>query len=452
VSESISVHVRTTFRASFGPATGSDRIESIDVLRGVALLGILLMNIIDFGLPAAAYLNPVVDNATSGANLWAYIVNWFAFEGSMRAIFSMLFGASVVLLTSRGEETDPSIAVADVYFRRTLLLIVFGLIDAYLLLWYGDILYSYGVCGLMLFVFRRASARTLLLLALIPFCVMQIKVWNGSSYYHAVAPVAAEARLLVEQGVELTEAQQQALDSYDSFSAMWAANPEAEAEEIAVRRSGYLDNVKQLAPNNAAWQSSLFYDFFFWDIMMMMFLGMALFKLQIFSASRSYGFYFGLLVIGYGVGFSANGYEIANTIDSNFDPIWMVPFLMPTYDLGRGGTALGHIALVMLICKAGLFTWVTHALAAVGRMALTNYLSHSLICMIVFTGVGFGLFGSLERYQLYYVVGAIWAFQLIASPLWLKYFRFGPVEWVWRSLTYGQAQRMRITAGAAEPA
>jgi uncharacterized protein len=97
----------------------------------------------------------------------------------------------------------------------------------------------------------------------------------------------------------------------------------------------------------------------------------------------------------------------------------------------------------MLFCKSGILSWLRVSLAAVGRMALTNYLAHSIICALIFTGVGFGLVGELQRYQLYYVMAGIWLVQLIVSPLWLRHYRFGPAEWLWRSLTYGARQPMR---------
>jgi uncharacterized protein len=120
-----------------------------------------------------------------------------------------------------------------------------------------------------------------------------------------------------------------------------------------------------------------------------------------------------------------------------------------TYYWGRLFTAMGHVALILIFCKLPIITWFKKSIAAVGKMALTNYLMHSVICMIIFTGVGFGLFGQLERHQLYYVVFSIWIFQLIVSPIWLTYFRFGPAEWLWRSLTYLKKQPMRKRAISA---
>ena len=127
----------------------------------------------------------------------------------------------------------------------------------------------------------------------------------------------------------------------------------------------------------------------------------------------------GTLLIGFDVAGAARGASVPRGALS-----------LLTYQLGRAGTAAGHIGLIMMICKSGLFGFITRPLAAVGRMALTNYLAHSVICMFLFTGVGLAWFAELERYELYYVVGGIWLFQLIVSPIWLRYFRFGPMEWV----------------------
>jgi uncharacterized protein len=104
---------------------------------------------------------------------------------------------------------------------------------------------------------------------------------------------------------------------------------------------------------------------------------------------------------------------------------------------------LGYIGLLGLVCKLGLLSSLTSRLAAVGRMALTNYLMHSFICAILFTGLGFGFLGAFTRFELYGIVIAIWLFQLGLSPIWLKYFRFGPIEWLWRALTYGTLPAMR---------
>ncbi len=172
-----------------------------------------------------------------------------------------------------------------------------------------------------------------------------------------------------------------------------------------------------------------------------MLLGMALFKSGVLTAERSNRFYGTMLAVGYVVGFAVNYREGHIIVDGAFE-VLAFDHAALTYDIGRVAMAMGHIGVVMLFCKSGALGFLRTAIGAVGRMALTNYIMHTVICIFVFYGFGFGMYGSLERHELYYVVVAIWLFQLIVSPLWLARFRFGPLEWVWRSLTYWKRQPM----------
>jgi len=430
------------------PVATPDRIESLDVIRGVAVLGILLMNIIAFAMPAATYYNPGVMGLDHPANLWSYIINWLFFEGSLRTIFSMLFGAGVVLMTSRAEERGAGVVTADLYFRRNLLLMLFGLIDAYLFLWYSDILYVYGLAGLFLFVFRRLTPRTLFVIAMVMVLLLAARNFVASVQITDVIEQATAAQQLGERA---TPEQVEALAYYEALNAEYAPTAEAAAAEVAIRRSGYLEQLNFIIPVNIAFQSEFTYTYALWDVLTMMLLGMALMKYGVFSAARSWRFYMLSVVCGYGIGVPINWYEIRMAMDTGFSLEWVgLPYIQ-TYQLGRLATAAGHIGLVMLWCKASGTGLMKNALAAVGRMALTNYLSHSLFGLILFTGVGLAWFGQLQRYELYFVVLAIWAFQLVTSPLWLRYFRFGPVEWLWRSLTYGSSQPLRRRTSDPSP-
>jgi len=131
-------------------------------------------------------------------------------------------------------------------------------------------------------------------------------------------------------------------------------------------------------------------------------------------------------------------------IRHNFDVVYLFAGGMAFNDAGSILVALGHVGALILVYQAGAAAWLTRRLAAVGRMALSNYLMHTIIRTTLFYGYGFGLFGRLDRVQLLGVVVAIWAIQLWLSPIWLKSFRFGPAEWLWRSLTYGKAQPMQV--------
>jgi uncharacterized protein len=154
------------------------------------------------------------------------------------------------------------------------------------------------------------------------------------------------------------------------------------------------------------------------------------------------GVYAGMIVVGYGIGLSVNFLEVRHLLANDFSVLSRMQADV-SYDLGRLAMTAGHIGVLMLFCNSGVLGWLQRRLAAVGQMALSSYVSHSIICAFVFYGFGLGLYGQLQRHELYYVVFAIWAFQLVISPIWLAHYRFGPLEWLWRSLTYATLQPMR---------
>jgi uncharacterized protein len=423
-----------------GPVQARDRIASIDTLRGVAVFGILILNILSFGLVGLAFANPIPDGALAGVNFWTYVGVDVLFEGTMRAIFAMLFGAGVILFTARGDSPAAATSVADLYYKRTILLILFGLFDAFLLLWTGDILYIYGIVGLFLFPLRNVRASRLLTTALVMFALSASTELYRFQYFTDLQTEAAEAQALLDDERELDDEQQEAIDAWQKQLESIRPKQEDLDEELAMRRSGYFEVLAGQASEVIEYQAVSVSSYLFWDALLTMMLGMALYKYRVFGAGRSYRFYTLMVLLGFSVGLPVNAWEVYRFVASNYD---IFTTIMPTYDLGRLGCAFGYIGLVMLFCKSGVLPWLGASLAAVGRMALTNYLAHSIICALIFSGVGFGLVGELQRYQLYYVVVGIWLFQLIVSPLWLRQYRFGPAEWLWRSLTYGTRQPMR---------
>lgn len=430
------------------PVADRERISAMDVARGVALLGILLMNVLLFAFPLQAIENPTAAGNATRADLWAWAATYVLVDGKMRALFSMLFGAGVILLTSREERLGQG-AMADVYYRRILWLLAFGVAHAYLLLWPGDILYPYAVCGLLLYPLRKLSPRTLIVAGLLCFAVFAFKQGmrvNESRTAYAAAMVADS---VAATGAELTEEQVEAQKMWQRMQ----QNVKPEAEAIArtgeAMRSGYTAVFFHLKPTVQAFQSIVFYRSWIWDILGMMLIGMGLFKLGVLSAERSVRFYATMAAAGYGIGLPLGIYLAQARIADDFaltESLWLS---WMTGDVRRLSVALAHVAAIMLVCKSGMVPRLTSRLAAVGRMAFTNYVVHTLVCIFVFYGFGLGLFGKLERAELYWIVAGIWAFQLIASPIWLRHFRFGPLEWGWRSLAYGRRQPMRVAAPGA---
>ena len=423
------------------PTVNEARIDSLDSLRGLAVLGILLMNIIGFGLPMA-YEDPSVYGGSTGPDLGVWLATSLFFEGTMRGLFTLLFGAGVILFTSRVEATRPADA-ADLHVRRMLWLILFGFVNSHLLLWRGDILYEYGICGLVLYAFRRTAPQKLVVIAILLFVGLTVR---GAVDYHslttlqATAAAAQEAKL---NGRDLTTLQAEALDDWREELSHMKPSQEDLQEEIDAIRGSFATAFPVVTDDIFQWRTSFFYQYGFFEDLATMMLGMALFMtggLQGRWSSRQYAW---LLLGGYGVGVLVNALEAWAVLSSGFDPVVNTFNWLVSYELGRVPTTLGHIGLVMLIWKSGWFAGAMQRLAAVGRMAFTNYLMQSVIGLLLFTGVGLGLFGQLARHELYYVVAGIWLLQLLWSPWWLARYHYGPFEWLWRALTYRQRPAFR---------
>ena len=428
-----------TSPASLAPLQESERIQSLDVMRGIVLFGILLMNINMFGL-AGAYNDPTVAGGFTGWNLYTWIATNMFFEGTMRGLFSLLFGVGMFIFLDRLTKRGAGIKAADIFFRRLTWLLVFGLIHGYLLLWTGEILYDYALMGFLVYSFRNMAPKKLILAATV--LVLAGSVWNYSDYIKS-QKLAADVALIDSFKTENKELTKELKESQNAWEKMQEErSPEAIGEFNSSMQKGYFDVVAFLAPINSHYDQFMSYRYGLWDILSMMLIGIALFRWNILSAEKSFGFYAGMAAIGYLIGLSINYYELRTVLDGQFSPVAITKSNL-TYGFGRIFTCMGHIGLIMIFCKSNILIWLKTSLSAVGKMALTNYIMHSLICMVVFTGVGFGLFGKLQRYELLYVVFSIWIFQLILSPIWLRYFHYGPMEWLWRNLSYQKVHPIR---------
>jgi len=431
-----------------GPITPEERINSLDTLRGFALLGILPANVLVFGLYFAAGSDPTVAGGATGLNLASWALLRILIGGKMRCLFSMAFGASMILLTSRAEERSGATA-ADIYYRRNLWLLLFGLAHAFLLFW-GDILYPYALCALILFPFRKLPAKKLLIIGAL-FIAFQAG-WSAVDAFRLIERrnLAAAGDAAQKAGKKPLEEQVEAQKELEAQRKQRKPSFEELEKDAKKWRGNPLEVIGARAKALAIWHGLPYYDPVNCDVWSMMFIGMGLFKLGVFSAARSYRFYAWIAIIGYLVGIPLNSYTAWLAVKDNFDRVTFA-FTHVAYDIERLPVALADMALLMILCKAGALRWLTSRLAAIGQMALSNYILQSVVCTFVFTGYGFGLYGRLERYQLYYVVAGCWAMSLAASPVWLRHYRFGPLEWCWRSLTYWKRQPMRIRRPSGAP-
>jgi len=424
------------------PVLGTQRISSIDTLRGVAVLGILVMNIPWFALPSSSFFNPLTAGGFEGMDYLAWLISHLFFDWKMITIFSLLFGAGVVVFTQRAEERQGKSAA--LYYRRMGWMILFGLIHGYLI-WAGDILYTYGMCGLWVYLFRRRAPWLLITIGVVLLAIGLSSNIAGGFFFEQARDVAKEAEAVIAAGGTPTPQQSAMLETWRGLN----PGPEELAAEAAAFRGSWWDLTLHQAPWVFWFQTFMFLSLMVWRTGGLMLIGMALMKLGVFSAARSARAYAAMMIAGYLVGLPIVYAGAQDNIRHEFDLVHGFQFAMQFNYVGSLFVAAGHIGLVMLVCRLGLWRGATGALAAVGQMAFTNYLMHSLICSLIFNGYGLGWWNTLSRIETLGVVLGVWTLQLIVSPIWLRHFHFGPLEWLWRSLTYWQARPMRRAAAAA---
>jgi len=407
------------------PVSGAERIEALDVLRGFAVLGILAMNIQSFAMVSSAYLNPTTWDDLSGANFLVFAASRLFADLKFMGTFSLLFGAGIVLFSARAEAAGRP--AGPLHYRRMFWLWVIGLLHGYLL-WSGDILVAYATCGAVAFLLRRCRVRTLFTLAILLLCVPTL---TYGALGLAVPHLPPEAKT--------------------GMLAFWNPGAEEIAKELAAFRGSWLDQMALRPLQTFAMQVFVFWLYFGWRVGGLMLLGMALYKGGVVTAARSDRFYRTMAGFGFAIGLPLIAWGLWRDVATG----WTLAGSMYLGHLwnywGSLGVVAGYVGLVMLLVRRGAAPGLRRRLGAVGRMAFSNYLGQTVICTTVFYGHGLGLFGALERWHQAVFVLAVWALQLWVSPWWLARFRFGPLEWAWRSLTYARVQPMRRRAVVRAP-
>ncbi|MBY0565276.1 MAG: DUF418 domain-containing protein [Hyphomonadaceae bacterium] len=405
---------------SVTPVAESERIQSLDVMRGLAVLGILAVNAAYFAAPWQTGINPLAPPlAVTEATLWSWFVMHVFFELKFITLFSMLFGASIFMLG--GERSDKERGA--VLRRRLSWLLVFGLIHA-TLIWYGDILVSYALTGFLVLLARSWRPRTLLIVGVLLF-VLSIGLQSLFAVFLPFIPAGKLAEI---------EAQ------------IWSLTPEELQRVVAAYQGGVVSATQE---NFGTWLQFLMSALVGLVLRTagVMMIGMALFKMGFLSARSPSWVYLIMVALG-ALALALIGYQAWLNWLTGFDFAHMQGSgLFANLALSLFAS-LGYASLIALLVKGGA-SLVTAPLAAVGRMAFTNYIAQSLIMTTIFWGGrGFGLFGEVDRPTLWAIVLAVWAVQLIWSPLWLSRFSMGPLEWVWRRLSYGGP----VSMGKAKPA
>ncbi|MDF7774628.1 DUF418 domain-containing protein [Sphingomonas sp. AOB5] len=411
------------------------RLQSLDTVRGVAVMGILLLNIVAFGMPIAAYFNPRAYGGAEGIDLAVYLTNFVLFDGKMRGLFSFLFGASILLVIERAEAKGES--PARVHYMRMIWLLLFGLAHLWLV-WFGDILGHYALVGMIAFFCRRMRPSRLIVLGVL-LLVVQLLVM-------AMLPVGIHFLQIAAAGEGKDAAE--AAKNLAGFNRTFGIPTAAEiAKELAIYRGNYAGIVAERLRENplGPLAQTMFVGF---ETLAYMLFGMAGLKSGLLRGEWTRAGYRKALWLGFGIGIPAYAALAAYQLNADFSLFSVVLGSMTLTSIFRPFMIVGWASLIILLARPG--GALTSRIAATGRMAFTNYLTTSLICTTFFYGYGLGWFGYLGRAQLYLVVFAVWTLMLLWSKPWLAHFRYGPLEWLWRSLSRLSFQPIRGAAAASD--
>ena len=409
-----------------GNASGAGRIVTIDAIRGFAVCGILVMNIVSMGMPVYAYVDPHYYGGATGWDWFAWAAAYVLVDGKLRALFTMLFGASLLLITDAAEDRTPG--PIRTHYARIFWLFVFGMLHAWFV-WYGDILVDYAIAGAIAFFARKWDKGAIGFAA---FCLIGFSLAHSLIEYHDMQ--------LLERLATLPHPPVDAVREWNKVLAQTLPFPDTVAHEVDLYRGGFADVFRMRAETTTAYQA-LYLPISMPETLGFVLLGMLFYRLDFWGGGWSKPAYVRTVLTG------AVTIPLYSPLVTAIEAHHFNPAFLPLADVAtlllRPFLALAYAAAIILAVQSGSARWLTVRLTAAGRMAFSNYLGTSLIMTTIFYGYGFGLFGQLHRAQLYCLVLVQWLLILGWSPLWLRYFRYGPFEWAWRSLSRGRFVRFR---------
>ncbi|WP_370000186.1 DUF418 domain-containing protein [Winogradskyella sp.] len=409
------------------PTTATERIPSLDFLRGIAILGILFINIESF-----VYPNPwsswhygyesSIDHTT---RFWVY----FLTQGKFYTMFALLFGVGFVIFMERIQQKVNGLTTMDIYARRLLWLFVIGVIHAYFI-WDGDILYHYAVCGLFLLPFRSMKSKNLVLIVLFLASFLFIKSYESVSKRQE--SYSNYTKALYKEEANRTDKDYKLITSWENRYTKKSPNL---SEEVEVPKPTYWQGVINSYENHNVHKGEFYYQSLILSTLIVMIIGMLLFRTGIFSDYKSWKYYWpiavSVLIIGLAINYLRYYQWTYEDHIPNISTCNALLFTFPKEILG-----VGYILILNGAYQKYLRNVRFKVFTKIGRTALSNYIFQSIILGLLFYGYGFGLHNSFSRFELLGFVVAIWAIQIICTHIWLRNFKQGPLEFLWRKLTY----------------
>jgi uncharacterized protein len=406
------------------PITSSKRIDLVDALRGFAIFGIFMVNMPGMFKPAVELIMlPSLGNGT--LDVAAHSLIMFFFTGKFFVLFSLLFGFGFyIFLHKDGEPTRESVKL---FRKRVFWLLLFGLLHV-ILFWEGDILVYYALFGFLLILFRKSSIKKIVVWTVI-FMLIPIVVVGLVSLLSILLASNEVALAAFEQGN-----QEQLMATQDLI----------ERAYLAYRSGSYSEVISM---NWEQWLFMLSGILFFYPTCMALFLvGLLIGRIGLFANYQEHlPFFKKVFWITLPIGIVCNLLLILSIVNFNPGVIDGWAFIGRTFGIIGGVVMMcTYVSGFIMLYSQGTFRRLFNGFSYVGRMALTNYITHSVISLLLFRSGLFGLFGHVEVWQSILLVLVIFSIQIVFSKWWLRQFKFGPLEWLWRSLTYGKIQHMRI--------
>ncbi|HEX9958742.1 MAG TPA: DUF418 domain-containing protein [Fibrella sp.] len=422
----------------------------VNVLWGVAVLGLLLV-----GIRTAGLTSDQVKELWRGPHGGSYqLLKWthILFDNAMPPLAALLFGAGILRFLAR-PKTTVGFAIPELYIRAMLWLLLFGIINAFVLLSPTDILFHFGIVAVLLFPLQRLSARGLLIASIVTALFFSGKgYWSYSDQREKFTKYERVAALEKKnKKVKLTDEQKGDKSAWEGMVKNETYDKEKDKKTIATLRSeDYSTTWDYMVPwlqGQQAWQ---FYQRKIWDIASLMLLGMALFRWGFFTNRLTTGQYAALALGGLLLGqtmawLSMPSYEATMVNFTKLISAGTLPLADLLQPVERLFSAVGWASLIILLYRANAGTMLLRGLGAIGQMALTNFLLQSVLYSFFFNGYGMSYMGSVRLPYLYLIVAEMWLLQLLFSVVWLRHFSIGPVEWLWKSLTYNRKQPIRLT-------
>lgn len=431
------------------------RFATLDILRGIAILLILFMNIPAMGATVSALFMDLRAIGWTPADQAAFWAQNVFLAGTARGLLEMLFGAGMVILTGRIVDSADDWAGLKSYYRRNLILFAFGVVHLFILLWPGDILHVYGLTALLLYPMRKLRPRLMIFIG-----VLLAPLFMASGGAHQYYERTQEVRLIASAQAKVARRQAPSREERDAIKARKervdkrAEQPAKMAEETKGRMAAFPGYVVFVWNEIRQMQSYGSLPFTMIEALGVMLIGAGLFKLGVVQGERSTGFYVVLTLIAYGFGIVTRIVGTNEIWDFNMAPkaIWILE------EPARVAMVIGHIGLVNLIVRSAAGVRLMAPFAAAGRVAFSLYILQTLVMMwLVFPGFALGYFGQFGWFGLMMIALAFTSGQLVIASIWVRYFAMGPLEWLWRTLAYGRGQRFRrrertIDAGLPLPA